>query len=339
MFSYDDIKVVQLEGTSACNAACPMCIRYDSDGYRQPFLGSSNTLRQRTTTATFWQKHLTAGLLKQLRLINFCGNYGDPSLMLDVAGLIRYLRASAPACQIVMETNGGGMHGAFWYALAHAMKGPHEVVFNIDGLSDTLATYRRNVSYEKVREHALSFIRGGGNATWSFLVFRHNEHQVEEARKLAADLGFAKFQVRLTDRFYGNDGTVYQDIKGLKPPLNATYRYERQINGSEFVKQARSCEANCMSKRDKRVYVDYLGRVFPCCFLAPVEGELSQLGTTEVARLLEALGRGVNSLHEHSLREIVEGPFFQTLDQLLTSPDRPLACGAVCGMSNFKITK
>ena len=36
---------------------------------------------------------------------------------------------------------------------------------------------------------------GGGNAEWDFIVFRHNEHQVEQARMLAdGPLGFSMFE-------------------------------------------------------------------------------------------------------------------------------------------------
>ena len=50
-------------------------------------------------------------------------------------------------------------------------------------------------------QSAQAFINAGGRAEWDFLVFRHNEHQVESARKLAKEMGFAKFYVRKTGRF------------------------------------------------------------------------------------------------------------------------------------------
>ena len=57
-----------------------------------------------------------------------------------------------------------------------ATGGPRgRVVFAIDGLQDTLGTYRRNVSFDKVIANASAFIAAGGRAEWDFLVFEHNE--------------------------------------------------------------------------------------------------------------------------------------------------------------------
>ena len=33
------------------------------------------------------------------------------------------------------------------------------------------------------------YIKAGGVARWEFLVFKHNQHQIEEARQLANELG------------------------------------------------------------------------------------------------------------------------------------------------------
>ena len=34
-------------------------------------------------------------------------------------------------------------------------------------------------------ENVNAFISAGGTAYWKFLIFKHNEHQVEEAKKLS----------------------------------------------------------------------------------------------------------------------------------------------------------
>ena len=47
-----------------------------------------------------------------------------------------------------------------------------------------------------------SFIQAGGEAHWEFLVFKHNEHQVEEARNLAREMGFKEFYLKKRRRAF-----------------------------------------------------------------------------------------------------------------------------------------
>ena len=44
------------------------------------------------------------------------------------------------------------------------------------------------------------FRAAGGHAQWDFIVFRHNQHQVERAQQLSREWGFSKFQVKKTAR-------------------------------------------------------------------------------------------------------------------------------------------
>ena len=52
----------------------------------------------------------------------------------------------------------------------------------------------------------------GGIAQWDYIVFKHNEHQVEEARKLSKELGFFEFQIKKTSRFFK---TLYENDEFL----------------------------------------------------------------------------------------------------------------------------
>jgi sulfatase maturation enzyme AslB (radical SAM superfamily) len=67
------------------------------------------------------------------------------------------------------------------------------MIFSIDGLEDTNHIYRRNVKWDKLISNVKSFINAGGVAEWDYLVFKHNEHQLEEAEKFSKELGFKFF--------------------------------------------------------------------------------------------------------------------------------------------------
>jgi hypothetical protein len=70
-----------------------------------------------------------------------------------------------------------------------------------------------------------AFIAAGGNAEWDFLVFRHNEHQVDAARALALGMGFTLFNAKATSRFF--DLSSYDDVRA-----NADGIYSRLADGS-----------------------------------------------------------------------------------------------------------
>ena len=60
------------------------------------------------------------------------------------------------------------------------------------------------VKFNKVIENAKSYIDAGGRAQWNFIVFKHNEHQVEEAKELSKQLGFYNILIRNTGRFFNH---------------------------------------------------------------------------------------------------------------------------------------
>ena len=50
---------------------------------------------------------------------------------------------------------------------------------------------------------AKALIEAGGTAEWQFIVFRHNEHQIQDAMNLAKTMGFKRFNIVKTTRFFG----------------------------------------------------------------------------------------------------------------------------------------
>jgi len=137
----------------------------------------------------------TPKFLKQQILILFCGVHGDPCIAKDTLEITKYIIEHSPKTNVLFNTNGGMRNPEWWAELGATLKDNPDnwVTFSIDGLEDTNHIYRRNVKWEKVMANVKAFIGAGGRAHWDFLIFKHNEHQIEEARRLASDLGFARF--------------------------------------------------------------------------------------------------------------------------------------------------
>jgi pyruvate-formate lyase-activating enzyme len=174
----------------------------------------------------------TSELCNRLRQIFFCGSYGDPIMHPDFLDILRDFRHKNPTLWLYFHTNGGVHDPEYWAEIAKVMNGYGQIDFGIDGLEDTLHFYRKNVTYNKVIENATAFIQAGGRAQWNFIVFKHNEHQVDQVKQLGLDLGFFNVLIRKTGRFLNHrtmdEMPLWPVNQGfaIEPPDNAKYRNE-----------------------------------------------------------------------------------------------------------------
>ena len=173
-FALDHVRVLHLEVTTNCQAACPQCAREDTSLYQHRLHRSELTLDK--ITATFDHKFLT-----RLEKLMLCGNYGDPAASASTLEILKYFQSINPDITLGLNTNGGIKSAAWWAELAQLMQGPMDyVVFAIDGLESTNHIYRKNVKWNKLMTNVKSFVKHGGSAHWDMLVFAHNEHQITE---------------------------------------------------------------------------------------------------------------------------------------------------------------
>lgn len=233
------IKVLHIEPTDVCQAACPLCARETNPDF--------NKSDQRHLRVEHIQRLYTEKQLKKLEKVFMCGDYGDPAAGKYTLDLYRYFRTLNPEVVLGMNSNGGLQTTFWWYGLAKILNQPQDYcVFSIDGLEDTNATYRKNVNWAKVMSNAESFISAGGSAHWDMLVYKHNQHQVDECEQLARDLGFKWFRAKVSKR---------PMIGGLEAPIN----WQQPIKKLGAIR--------CHAIAEKSEYIDARGRQIPCCWL------------------------------------------------------------------------
>lgn len=229
MYKSSEIKSVHLEITEACNAACPMCARNINGGEENPHLSNAELSLEDCKTI------FSPAFISQLDRLYMCGNYGDPIAAKDTLEVFEYFRQHNPKIHLSMHTNGSAKKTDWWTNLAKVLGPKSHVVFSIDGLADTNHLYRQNTVWSKIMENAQAFINAGGRARWDYIVFAHNEHQVEEAELLAKQMGFERFQYKKSARFFSNASGTTKEVhqatnrKGvettlLQAPTNPKYR-------------------------------------------------------------------------------------------------------------------
>ena len=326
LYYYDQIRSIHLEITHRCNAACPMCARNLSGGRVNPDMPLVELSLADIKTI------LKPDFIRQLEQIYACGNYGDPMVARDCLEIFEYLRSCNEDLNLCMHTNGSARRPRWWQELAKVMQsGPHYMRFGIDGLADTNHLYRRGADWKTVMRSAEAFIQAGGFAEWDFLVFKHNEHQVEAARKLSEDMGFKNFYVRKTGRFV-RPGELETSDQFPVENRSGKFEYFLELPVSEQFKnpalaelgELRSQHGNydnyldevkikCkVAGKKRKMYLSAEGLALPCCWLGATFSEVKNKDRRQFLEMINANGgkQALNARH-HGLESVVNGPLFQ----------------------------
>ena len=278
MYRYEDIRQIHLEVTQRCNASCPMCDRNQNGGALNPHLNLDELSLEDC------HKIFEPNFIHQLQTMYMCGNLGDPITAKDTIPIFDYFRYHNKKMWLSMNTNGGARNREWWKMLARVLEKHAAVIFSVDGLYDTNHLYRQDVIWDKVEHNMRTFIEAGGRARWDYLIFEHNQHQVDEARTLAKNWGVEKFVAKKTARFVtakieakekhqavNRKGENTQELKKPKEEYqNAAVKKLPTI-----IDKYGSMDAyydvvpiNCKVKDEGNLFITAEGLALPCCWTA-----------------------------------------------------------------------
>ena len=348
IYDYTDITTVHLEITAKCNASCPQCGRNKFGGPDNEFLP------QTELSLGDLQRIMPESFVKQLSKLYMCGNYGDPIAANDTLEVYEWLRAVNPDIKLGMHTNASARTPAWWARLGKLLskKGDY-AKFGLDGLADTNHIYRRGTNWDKIIENVQAFIDAGGIAQWEFIVFKHNEHQVEEARALSERMGFAQFRTKKTGRFFsdtklqGKDNQEVWNRNGMveyyiEKPENPEYHNDSLVKEEALVERFGSMQhyvdqtcVKCKVAEDRSLYISAEGLAFPCCWTA------NQLYVwywphkkSEMWTLLDHDINNVSAL-VNPLESVINGSYFKRIADSWSKPSisdgKLRVCAKTCG--------
>jgi len=228
MYKYKDLLHLDLETSSLCNALCPVCNRRANGGLK------NKTFRETYVTLEDFKNWFSDDFVAQLYGIQMCGNYGDAMTNPDLISILTHVKSINPKIKITMNSNASGRDPEFWYELGKLIGQNGWLTFSVDGLEDTNHIYRRGTYWDKIMMAMKNYIRGGGRARWEFLVFKHNQHQIEEAKALAKKIGIQEFYKKKALGFVHHD--VEREVKeGIKVfDTDGLYQYMIESPAEEF---------------------------------------------------------------------------------------------------------
>lgn len=285
---------VGLEISNQCHLRCEICARHYIPQKEKHILTPEHI------------EKIQFHKVKTLKRINIIGFRGDPLTNPHLLDILDMLKGDF---HITLGTNGNFHDQKWWNQLSeHLSPNKHSVYFALDGTdNETLNKYRKGSNYERVIGNAEAFIAGGGKAIWQMIKFKHNEHQFEEAKRIADEMGFS--------------GVVFLASTAYFPP------YERPTSGLlsdiEYAQEnKRKSEVFCRIQFGK-IAISSLREYLPCCLMfAPKD-------------ILDVSGEPIKYIDDYSLPELIaDGYWDRVLKRISTNTINYCnnKCNLYCGM-------
>jgi radical SAM protein with 4Fe4S-binding SPASM domain len=252
---------LSFEPTTSCNLRCPEC----PSGLRS-FTRPTGMLQQDFFSQTIDQ--LSGELLYLIFYFQ-----GEPYLNPSFLDMVAY--ASSKGIYTATSTNAHYLNDQ--NAKRTVESGLDRLIISIDGATqDVYEQYRVGGKLEKVLEGARNIVRWKKELKsktpfvfFQFLVVRPNEHQLDDIRRLAREVGVDQVRFK-TAQVYD-----YQhDPNGLIPVNSKYSRYRKNGDGTAAFKN--TLENHCWRLWHATV-ITWDGLVVPCCFDKDAQHPLGDL--------------------------------------------------------------
>jgi radical SAM protein with 4Fe4S-binding SPASM domain len=252
---------ISFEPTTSCNLRCPEC----PSGLRE-FTRPTGMLKKDFFTQTI------DDIYKDLLYLVFYFQ-GEPYLNPDFLTMVKY--AHGKGIYTATSTNAHYLTDA--KAKQTVESGLDRLIISIDGTTqDVYKQYRIGGNLEKVLEGARNIVKWKKELKsktpfvfFQFLVVKPNEHQVEDVKKLAKEIGVDQVRFKTAQVYdYKNDPN------NLIPNNEKYSRYKKDKDGNVKIKSG--LQNHCWRLWSGNV-ITWDGLAVPCCFDKDATHQLGNL--------------------------------------------------------------
>jgi radical SAM protein with 4Fe4S-binding SPASM domain len=241
---------ISFEPTTSCNLKCPEC----PSGLRE-FTRPRGMLKK-----DFFFRTIDDIYKDILYLIFYF--QGEPYLNKNFLEMVSY--ASSKGLYTATSTNGHFLTDEV--AKKTVESGLDRLIISLDGTTqEVYEQYRREGNMEKVIEGARNIVKWKKELDsktpfvfFQFLVVRPNEHQIEDVKKLAKEVGVDEVRFK-TAQIYDYEN----DPNKLIPKNEKFSRYKKNKEGKQIAKN--KLQNHCWKLWQANV-ITWDGTVVPCCF-------------------------------------------------------------------------
>ena len=296
-----------IEPTSKCTLECPLCDRtWFYEKFKKRLLHEVNV------------DHLVdfVGVNADIQM---CGNNGDPIYHSDFLNLCKKLKDNN--CKISIVTNGSSKTKKWWKQLNEILDEHDKLTFSIDGLEDTNHIYRKNAKWKSIMDAIDVFSKRKCKLIWKYIVFKHNQHQIKDAKELSKKLTFDFFKLEHSDRWLGK--------KNLMPDrefIDTYYEHQKQVLIDTNYQT--TMQPNCLRNKqpENLLYIDSSGDFYPCCWMGTYRYKYKSLFSPKQNQF-----NITNKNLQDILSNIDVKKFFDSTNQFTSAHD---CCKIQCGVKN-----
>ena len=329
MLELKHIKKIELEITSDCNAACPGCARTQNLDLLKIDSFSLQDLQRMFPT----KQHI------ENKFFKFCGVLGDPVKNKDALAMTEYIVKNNGSCQ--WSTNAAYQNVDWWTTLGKisAESKRVDVNFCIDGHEETNHIYRVNTNWKILNRNIEAYSSAGGRGQWVYIVFDHNEYEIDKAKEHADRLGF-DFQIRTGMRNSYSDWVAKLGKKNNKVSKKITTTGDKQHSKLEKHKEIRNFIDNysenkevdkeksnaiiksvtCKLLHEAELFIASDQTLWPCCFL----WDSAFKNKDGILDKFVMFDKNWNSLKHHTVDEILQHEWFTELLEKSWNPEHNL---------------
>lgn len=267
------IEKIEIELTTACNARCKLCLRTNREV-------DINEINFEVL------KDFIEPILKDLKVVILCGSFGDSIFYSHLFELLELID-SVP--KIMIATNGSVGDKNFWARLAKYKS--VQVIFALDGLEKSHELHRKGTKFNDVVRNIDIYIKNGGNAIVQMILFKHNENEVEDVKKLVEGMGASIFY-RISRKY---------DDEFQKPS-----RYEmKELNKIRDEEKTFYCQF----VEENHIFISAKGEVVPCCHYNP-DKFTKLLGNHEELNKVYELSKNDTNVYTSNIEKVFKSRLF-----------------------------
>lgn len=264
---------IQISLSTKCNIHCKFCLK-ETLKRKYGFVENINM-----------DDNLAYEIMKKkFDSIQICGNRGEALLHSSIDKILKISKENDNCINLV--TNASLMGIDWWKNLANVFDDRDCVTFPLDGIGNKSHNKHRQSDFYIVLRNIETFVNAGGHAIWRYIIFEHNEDQIETAKRLAKNIG-VRFNL-----------------------MNShTYDKELRIPKNKVISNSNSIYFPC---DHQEMYINTKGYLFPCCFIANVFSNKPLIDNHHEKKLLELYDKEMEmtNLKNNSIEYIMNNSEF-----------------------------